>query len=179
MDDKKIMISGTGNRYQINKLKKEPPIKKIRTAVEKLGLPEDFYAQKNQLDIIQELHNKTELSTTNHYKLIVSQLDAKLSSYKQQDLLKKRYDEALFITTEDTINKLHACSLSCYYCQSKTVILYNIVREMNQWSLDRINNDLGHNADNVVISCLDCNLKRRRTGKDAFLFTKQLIIVKS
>ena len=50
---------------------------------------------------------------------------------------------------------------------------------MNQWSLDRINNDLGHNANNVVISCLDCNLKRRRTGKDAFLFTKQLTIVKS
>jgi hypothetical protein len=42
--------------------------------------------------------------------------------------------------------------------------------------LDRINNDLGHNNDNVVISCLECNLKRRKKSKDSFLFTKQLKI---
>ena len=58
-------------------------------------------------------------------------------------------------------------------------LLYDIVREAKQWTLDRINNDIGHNIDNVLISCLECNLKRRRTNKDAFLFTKQLVIVKN
>ena len=58
-------------------------------------------------------------------------------------------------------------------------LLYDIVREAKQWTLDRINNDIGHNTDNVLISCLECNLKRRRTNKDAFLFTKQLVIVKN
>jgi len=69
--------------------------------------------------------------------------------------------------------------LKCHYCNEKTYILYDLVRETKQWTLDRINNDIGHNTDNVLISCLDCNLKRRRTSKDAFLFTKQLTIVKS
>lgn len=69
--------------------------------------------------------------------------------------------------------------MQCHYCREKTFLLYDLVREMNQWTLDRINNDVGHNIENVLISCLECNLKRRRTGKDDFLFTKQLNIVKS
>ena len=34
-------------------------------------------------------------------------------------------------------------------------ILYENVREPKQWSVDRINNDLGHNIDNFVLACLD------------------------
>ena len=51
-------------------------------------------------------------------------------------------------------------------------------RENRQWTLDRIDNDIGHNHNNIVISCLECNLKRRRKSKDAFVFTQQLKIVK-
>jgi hypothetical protein len=49
---------------------------------------------------------------------------------------------------------------------------------MKQWSLDRVDNNIGHNSGNVVISCLECNLKRRRTNKDAFMFTKNMVIIK-
>ena len=58
-------------------------------------------------------------------------------------------------------------------------ILYEFVRENSQWSLDRIDNDIGHNNDNVLISCLECNLKRRKQNKDKFLYTKNLKIIKS
>ena len=47
------------------------------------------------------------------------------------------------------------------------------------WTLDRINNDIGHYGDNVVIGCLACNLQKRRRGDEAFRFTKQLIIKKN
>ncbi len=47
-----------------------------------------------------------------------------------------------------------------------------------QWTLDRINNDIGHNNGNLVVACLECNLKRRRTNKDAFMFTKNMVIVR-
>ena len=35
-----------------------------------------------------------------------------------------------------------------------------------------------NNKDNIVLSCLECNLKRRNKNKDSFLFTKQLKIVR-
>lgn len=47
---------------------------------------------------------------------------------------------------------------------------------MSQWSLDRIDNDIGHDFGNLVISCLKCNLKRRRINKNSFMFTRNMII---
>jgi hypothetical protein len=57
-------------------------------------------------------------------------------------------------------------------------LLYEIVRELKQWTLDRIDNNNGHNSDNVVICCLECNLKRRKMSQEKFIFQKNLIIVK-
>ena len=115
--------------------------------------------------------NKYSSKLTNHIK-------TKLSSYKHQDIIKKRYNSYEFVSFEETINLLKKCLLKCCYCSDEVYILYEIVREMKQWSLDRINNDIGHNSGNLVISCLECNLKRRRTNKDAFMFTKNMIIIK-
>lgn len=58
------------------------------------------------------------------------------------------------------------------------LIFYQKVREISQWTLDRVDNDLSHKNDNVIIACLKCNLDRRRQNKDKFLFTKQLKINK-
>ena len=49
---------------------------------------------------------------------------------------------------------------------------------MNQWTLDRIDNNLGHNSDNVLISCLECNLKRRRMNMERFQFSKDCTNIK-
>ena len=111
-------------------------------------------------------------------KTILQEIERKLSSYQKQDTEKKRYNSDLFISYEQTISLLNHIQCKCHYCQEKVILLYEKVREKKQWTLDRINNDLGHNTDNVVIACLECNLKRRRQSKDGFLFTKQLTIVK-
>ena len=71
------------------------------------------------------------------------------------------------------------CELKCYYCHCEMNVLYDISREMTQWTVDRIDNDLGHNVDNYYLACLECNLKRRRRSDEKFLFTKQLKIVKT
>ena len=68
--------------------------------------------------------------------------------------------------------------LKCYYCKVEMMIMYETVREAKQWTVDRVDNDIGHNTDNYHLACLSCNLKRRRTDDDKFLFTKQLGIVK-
>ena len=111
-------------------------------------------------------------------KIAIQQINKKISSYKQQDILKKMLDNDKFLTFESVIFKMIECELKCRYCKNEMSVLYEISREMCQWSVDRIDNDLGHNIDNYHLACLDCNLKRRRRTDEKFLFTKQLNIVK-
>jgi hypothetical protein len=87
-------------------------------------------------------------------------------------------DENLLVDFEEVLRLLVTCEMKCCYCSQNVYILYEKVRESKQWSLDRINNDIGHNKDNLLIACLECNLKRRRTNKDAFMFTKNMVIIK-
>ena len=107
----------------------------------------------------------------------MSQIRQKISSYKQQDIHKKRIDEDKFITYEKVIDMMKQNELTCFYCKDLLYLLYEFRREKKQWTLDRINNDLGHNEENIVLSCLECNLQKRRIRKEAFLFTKNLNII--
>ena len=108
--------------------------------------------------------------------MLESHIKTKICSYKQQDIIKKKFNEGNLVKFEEVIDLLNKCEMKCHYCSNEVFILYEIVREMKQWSLDRIDNDIGHNSGNLLIACLECNLKRRRTNKDAFMFTKNMII---
>ena len=111
-------------------------------------------------------------------KIAIQEINKKISSYKQQDKIKNLLDDAKFLHFESIIQKMIECELKCRYCKKEINVLYDISREMKQWSVDRINNDLGHNKDNFHLACLECNLKRRRRTDEKFLFTKQLNIIK-
>jgi hypothetical protein len=179
MDEpKKIIISGTNNKYQINKLIKPRNFDieaKKRLESEKWNFDESYYAYFNQLKLIEHISNNT---LNEVEKIAVQEINKKISGYKQQDKLKKLYDENKFLTYETVIQKLLECQLKCYYCKAELKVLYDISRQMTQWSVDRIDNDKGHNNDNFHIACLECNLKRRRRTDDKFLFTKQMKLVK-
>ena len=56
--------------------------------------------------------------------------------------------------------------------------MYENVREKKQWTLDRMDNDEGHNKNNVVICCLECNIKRGTLDDKKFKFAKQMRIIK-
>ena len=177
IDTKKIMFTGTTTKYQMKKidlmsLQKEKK-KKIETNT--WGLNEEELSYKTQLDILKNIYSsdKNKLNS-----FIISHIKTKISSYKQQDMLKNMFLEPEFVTFEHVIDLLNACDLKCHYCSCETYLLYEFVREMKQWSLDRINNDIGHNKHNLVMACLECNLKRRRTNKDAFFMTKNLTITR-
>jgi hypothetical protein len=184
-ENKKITITGTSNRYQINKLKKEPIIIKKKKDSERWGIPIEFFEESYQMNLLNDLITYRSSGNyflsnleTKHYKIINDLIIKKIASYKQQDIIKKRLDINNLIGIDEVIDLLNKCQLDCYYCKNKVIILYDIVRESNQWTLDRINNDIGHNSGNCIISCLSCNLKRRRINADSYLFTKNLSIVK-
>lgn len=187
---KSINIVGVSNRYQIKKLTNKDDINKLKLRKEpqKWKLSEEVYERKFQLELLYSSNNGESSEHASEdtskeknkgiYKLMKQQLERKISNYKQQDINKNMYDSTNIINLKETLSKLIESNLLCYYCNKEMLVLYEIVRENYQWTLDRIDNSLGHNKNNVLISCLHCNLKRRKQGKDAFLFTKQLQIVK-
>ena len=178
---KKINITGTNNRYQMKKLINEHKIEKEikkRVQSEKWSFPDESYEYAKQLQMIIDISNNNLNYTDDISKIAIQEINRKITSYKQQDKIKKHLDEVKFLTFESIIRKMIDCELKCRYCKNEMNVLYDVSREIKQWSVDRIDNDLGHNIDNFHLACLDCNLKRRRRSDEKFLFTKQLNIVK-
>lgn len=110
--------------------------------------------------------------------LIVQNINQKITGYKYQDECKQKYDEKNFITFKYVVQLLVDSKLICYYCKKAMKLLYELVREPCQWSLDRIDNTIGHNCENLFVSCLSCNLKRKTMYHERYAFTKQLKIDK-
>ena len=144
---------------------------------EKLNLPESYYKSKTQRDLIKKMFLNNVFDFSKEMKSLIKK---KLSSYRQQDREKKILrKESEVITFDETLEKLVASKLCCFYCKCNVFIFYKKVRDNKQWTLDRIDNSIGHCRDNVLISCLECNLKRRTMEMDRFTFTKQLKIHKT
>ena len=57
-------------------------------------------------------------------------------------------------------------------------LLYKNTLAKKQWTLDRINNEYGHNHDNVVICCLECNIKKGEMDSDRFKQGKEIKIIR-
>lgn len=150
--------------------------KKMRVETNTWGLTNEDLSHNNQINIIQHMLENNTLEKRKYYSMIVSHIKTKICGYKQQDVFKKKLNEEHFVKFDDVVILLKKCEMKCHYCSEEVFILYKRVRESKQWTLDRINNDIGHNTDNLVVACLECNLKRRRTNKDAFMFTKNMVI---
>ena len=161
-----IHIVGQSNRYQMKKL-----INENHTGLKKrinLDVPPEYFSHEYQFSLLKEGNNK----------VLIRQIEKKISGYKQQDNEKKLFDEKKFITLEHIVNLLIQTEMKCNYCNCNMSVLYENVREPCQWTVDRIDNDLGHNTDNYVLACFKCNIERRRINKDKFTFTKQLKIIR-
>jgi hypothetical protein len=176
--DKKINIIGTSSRYQIKKATYKLEHNKERTDIKKINFPDEYFIYETQLTILQNIYDDLPTINLNNTN-VVKQIERKIYGYKHQDIDKKQLDETKLISLKLIVHKLIECNLTCYYCFCKMMLLYKLVREPKQWTLDRIDNEYGHSVDNIVLSCLECNLKRRRTNQNKFVFTKQLKITRT
>jgi hypothetical protein len=150
---------------------------KLRVETKTWGLNEDELSYQTQLHIIHNILDTT-LEKDKYVAMFLAHIKNKIGGYKQQDILKKKLNEQQLVKFKEVVELLTNCEMKCHYCSEQMFILYEKVREKKQWTLDRINNDIGHNNGNLVVACLECNLKRRRTNKDAFMFTKNMVIVR-
>jgi len=169
MDDniKRIVID-----FQEKPKKKE---KTKRIITKDIVWNHDNLSYDDELKILNDLKNNILNDDT---KILKNEIKKKLSGYKNQDVIKKIYNPDKFINIEQTLTKLIDCGCKCLYCNSNSRIFYKYVRDTNQWSLDRVDNNFGHNSDNVEISCLRCNLRRKTISIDKYLLTHQINNIK-
>jgi len=163
---KTIKIKGKRNIDGMNGKKK-----KIREKI--LNIDESLF-KKNQVELLNKLFLE---ENYNGKDFIKKEVERKLNSYKNQDNKKERNIDN-FITYTECLEKLVITKLRCYYCRKECLLIYKTVREQKQWTLDRLDNSKCHSNENVVVCCLNCNLKKGTKDDKKFKFTKQMRIIK-
>ena len=171
---KAIIITGKHNIDKMNEVGNEN-YQAVRKHMVKLNDTDILHPA--QLDFIRKMYMDADYIFP-FKSLIVSELNHKIQGYKGQDIKKEVHHLASLIKLEDVLEKLVGSQLTCCYCSKPVVILYKNVRDPEQWTLDRLDNDLSHTKENTCISCLKCNLQRRVMNVDKFTFTKKLKIKK-
>ena len=132
-----------------------------------------------QLELLNQITNKDNEKNDTIHALIKKGIQTKIQGYKNQDVKKKILVEDIFVDFQYILELISKSMLECYYCNNICSLLYENVKDPNQWTLDRLDNKYGHNKGNVVISCLSCNLKRKTIHHRRYQFTKQLQITKN
>ena len=132
-----------------------------------------------EIDIFLSFYDKSKEPENIEQKLFLEkQMKQKIEGYKIQDKKKNLWNPEKFINMETLEQKLKDSQLCCFYCKDTIYLWYDYVLEPKQWTLERIDNDYGHNTDNVEIACLSCNRKRRCMFHERYRFTKQITFVK-
>lgn len=111
-------------------------------------------------------------------KLLASQIKRKLDGYRNQDIEKNKFDPIAFVDLSFVVDQLVKSNLQCFYCKQQVSVLYHTVRDPQQWTLERVYNNQGHNKKNIEIACLSCNIKRRTMYHEKYRFTKQICFEK-
>jgi hypothetical protein len=158
----------TMNEYRSVDMSKIDQTKMIYIAQTPTLKKESIQKQKRIITTTNQWQfSEAELQSTNQYDLLYDtakshflnqQIKNKLSSYRCQDIEKGLFDKPNFADLSGVLQKMRTCQLKCFYCKEIVILLYENVREPKQWTLERINNKIGHTIDNVEIACLNLQL---------------------
>lgn len=166
--EKRITIDGKNNRYHMNKLIRDTTDENRKNI---LSIDEKYFQVEEQFNIINGMYDHLD-------KQVEGVIKKKISGYKQQDKLKEVLNEDAFITYDQTVDLLKSSECKCTYCHVPLLLFYKTRNDGDQWTLDRIDNTIGHNFGNVVCSCLDCNIQKKDRNHDKFMFSKNLTVKK-
>jgi len=174
---KSIEIKGKRNIDKFKKLE-DPEIKNERSIIQKWdkNILQDFESHDTQLRMINKCY--LNINPLLNKELFLKEIQKKIDGYKRQDIEKELYDENYFLKFENVLQTLVESGLKCYYCKCKVYIIYSEVLCKCQWTIDRIDNDYGHNNNNIVIACYECNVRRGTMDSERFKFGKQLKLIK-
>jgi RNase P subunit RPR2 len=173
-----VCIEGKRNVDKLSDTLLNNPKKHQRSRTLKWTIDAAFFHYDKQLEVLRRLiADDVTLEERNFFK---KEIKAKLDGYARQDKENDihAHDLSAIISLDATIELLLINKLKCTYCRECCQLIYKDVMAARQWTLDRVDNDQGHTACNVVLACLACNLQRRTMDAERFKFGKQLRIVK-
>ena len=186
---KKIEIQGKRNQDKMKQMDDpDATIERKMSAKQAKVIPDEFYTmdQSLTLDILKSHvanisvgigHSASSTaatcSTDQVLSMILREIDGKRKAYIYQDKHHNIYDPRYTVTTNRIVELLVNAELVCHYCREICQVTYKEAMCRRQWTLDRIDNNYGHNDANVVIACLDCNLKRGTMDAERFRMGKQ------
>lgn len=189
---KKIEIQGKRNQDKMKQMDEPDAVIERKIPKNRAVIPDGFYEMDQSLGLhvlkahIANVSIGTILSegqsammvggvenTDFVLSYILREIDTKRKAYIYQDKHHEIYDPRYSITTERIVELLVSSELLCYYCREICQVTYKESMCRKQWTLDRIDNNYGHNDTNVVIACLDCNLKRGMMDSERFRQGKQ------
>jgi len=89
-------------------------------------------------------------------------IQKKIEGYKRQDYHGGRdVNHENYVDYKWVIDRLYKARQCCESCQVQLALVDYGPREMTQWSVDRIDNNLSHHKTNCQILCLGCNVAKR------------------
>ena len=171
-----IDITGKRNIDKIQNIKNP-----LRKETIKWNLDDSYFTYNKQIQIINSLYLNQEQNQEQYQEqniLAKREISKKINGYKSQDIQKELLDLNRLISLDQAIEKLMVSKLKCFYCKENCELLYKNTLAKKQWTLDRVNNDYGHNHDNVVICCLECNIKKGEMDSDRFKQGKDIKIIR-
>ena len=174
MNDQSNHIVCIAGKRNVDKLmNKEKP---QRTRTMKWTIDDAFFNYDKQMEVLRRLIADDQ--SLEERKFFIKEIKNKLNGYSRQDVANGVLDLSAIISLDATIELLLVNKMRCAYCRECCELIYKDVMAPRQWTLDRVDNDQGHNDGNVVLACLACNLQRRTMDAERFKFGKQLRIVK-
>jgi len=188
MENCKTIILNLDNKNTLAKKKEKPPPKKrIITETSKWHdyLDENLEVEP-QWSMLITLSKEYDIPVTidisytsldippDKIVFLKNEIQRKIHGYRSQDVKKNIFDTEHFISLKYVLEKIVERELNCFYCQGPVKLWYEFSRDPLQWTLERIDNKIGHNVGNIEIACLQCNLKRRCMHHERYLKTQAM-----
>lgn len=105
---------------------------------------------------------------------VLMEFRSKQRGYQEQDR-KRDWNPDDVLTESEIAERMLVQKQRCWHCNTRIHVLYRDRYDPLQWSIDRLDNQKGHTRDNVVVSCMRCNLRRGRTPIHRFKGTYTLV----
>lgn len=176
MNELKHIVCIEGKRNVDKLLNNNDKVKPKRARTLKWTIDDAFFDYNKQMEVLRRLI--ADDPALEERKFFIKEIKNKLDGYARQDTENDVKDLSAFISLNATIELLLVGKLRCAYCRECCELIYKDVMAPRQWTLDRVDNDRGHNDGNVVLACLAFNLQRRTMDAERFKFGKQLRIIK-